>query len=123
MREDVARWLVRRTYVSGSFDARSLLAARRTQGATISVVLPALDEERTVGTIVEAIRRDLVDRTPLVDEVVVIDSGSTDRTSPVARAAGARVVHVDEVLPGHGAVAGKGEALWKSLHATSGDLL
>jgi glucosyl-3-phosphoglycerate synthase len=123
MREDVAGWLARRSYTSGEFDPAVLLAAKRAQGVTISVVLPALDEERTVGTIVEAIRRDLVERIPLVDEVVVIDSGSTDRTSPVARAAGARVVHVDEVLPGWGTVPGKGEALWKSLHATSGDLL
>jgi glucosyl-3-phosphoglycerate synthase len=123
MREDVARWLARRTYTAGSFDAVSLLAAKRTQRVGVSVVLPALDEERTVGAIVDAIRAELVERTPLVDEVVVIDSGSTDRTSPVARAAGASVRHVDELLPAWGTVPGKGEALWKSLHATSGDLL
>jgi glucosyl-3-phosphoglycerate synthase len=123
MREDVARWLARRSYAAGSFDPATLLAAKRVQRVGVSVVLPALNEERTVGTIVTAIRRDLIERTPLVDEVVVIDSGSTDRTSPVARAAGARVVHVDDVLPAWGTVPGKGEALWKSLHATSGDLL
>jgi glucosyl-3-phosphoglycerate synthase len=123
MRSDVARWLARRTYTAGNYDAGSLLVAKRAAGCTISVVLPALNEERTVGTIVSAIRRELVTRTPLVDEVVVIDSGSTDRTSPVARAAGARVVHVDDVLPHLGTVPGKGEALWKSLHVTTGDLV
>jgi glucosyl-3-phosphoglycerate synthase len=64
-----------------------------------------------------------VERVPLVDELVVIDSGSTDRTARVAADAGARVVHVDDVLPGHGHVPGKGEALWKALYATHGDLL
>jgi glucosyl-3-phosphoglycerate synthase len=123
MRSDVARWLARRTYFSTAYSPARLLAAKRAQGITISVVLPALDEERTVGAIVAAVRCELVDRTPLVDEVVVIDSGSTDRTSPVARAAGAGVVHVDDVLPGWGVIPGKGEALWKSLAATSGDLL
>jgi glucosyl-3-phosphoglycerate synthase len=123
MRSDVARWLARRTYAAGSYEAETLLAAKRAEGSTVSVVLPALDEERTVGAIVEAIRVALVERTPLVDEIVVVDSGSADRTSPVARAAGARVVHVDDVLPAYGTVPGKGEALWKSLHVTGGDLL
>ena len=72
----------------------------------------------------DAVRRDLVDLArPLVDELVVIDSGSTDRTDAVARAAGARVVHVDDVLPAVPAVRGKGDALWRSLAATSGDVV
>jgi glucosyl-3-phosphoglycerate synthase len=60
---------------------------------------------------------------PLVDELVVIDSGSTDATASVAAAAGARVVHVDEVLPQAPSLPGKGEALWRSLAATSGDVI
>ncbi len=123
MRTDVARWLDRRTYRSSSFSAPRLLASKERSGATISVVLPALDEERTVGAIVEVIRGAFVDALPLVDEVVVVDSGSTDRTASVAAAAGARVVHVDDVLPEYGHVPGKGEALWKSLFVTDGDLL
>ncbi|MGY1746439.1 glucosyl-3-phosphoglycerate synthase [Blastococcus sp. SYSU D00695] len=123
MRTEVAHWLHRRTYRAQDFDARRLLERKREQGLTVSVVLPALDEERTVGAIVAALRRDLVDAVPLVDEVVVVDSGSTDRTARVAAAAGARVVHVDDVLPERGHVPGKGEALWKSLYVTSGDLL
>jgi glucosyl-3-phosphoglycerate synthase len=86
-------------------------------------VLPALDEERTVGSIVASIRAELVERYGLVDEVLVVDSGSGDRTAEVALAAGARVVAVDAVLPEHGVVPGKGEALWKSLYATSGDIV
>ncbi|WP_029429751.1 glucosyl-3-phosphoglycerate synthase [Blastococcus sp. URHD0036] len=123
MRTDVARWLHARTFRAADYDPHDLLERKRRQGLTVSVVLPALDEERTVGAIVTALRRDLVEGIPLVDEVVVVDSGSTDRTAARATAAGARVVSVDEVLPECGNVPGKGEALWKSLHVTTGDLL
>jgi glucosyl-3-phosphoglycerate synthase len=101
----------------------ALVRAKEARGTTVSVVLPALDEERTVGAIVAAIRRELVVGAPLVDELVVVDSGSTDRTATAAVAAGARVVRADQVLVPRGTVAGKGEALWKSLHVTDGDLV
>ena len=80
------------------------------------MVLPALDEEATVGEIVATIRRELMTASvPLVDELVVVDSGSTDRTAEVAAAAGARVVHRDAILPALPALPGKGEVLWRSL--------
>ena len=123
MRDDVSRWLDRRTYTATDYGAAALVAAKHEQGSTVSVVLPALDEERTVGAIVSAIRAELVDADPLVDELIVVDSGSTDRTASVAAAAGARVVRTDEVLVSSGTVPGKGEALWKSLHVTGGDIL
>lgn len=118
---EVAAWLARRTSAAEDWPPRPLLAAKG--DTSISVVLPARDEEDTVGAIVAAIRTDLVERIPLVDEIVVIDSRSGDRTAAVAAAAGAEVVAQDAVLPGHGRMSGKGEALWKSLYATSGDLL
>ncbi len=123
MRADVRSWLHDRTYPADRWQPDELLAAKLRQGATVSVVLPALDEERTVGSIVAAIRRELIEVAPLVDELVVVDSGSTDATAARATAAGARVVRAAEVLPSHGEVPGKGEALWKSLHATDGDLV
>jgi glucosyl-3-phosphoglycerate synthase len=99
------------------------MAAKRVSGSTVSVVLPALNEEETVGEIVAIIRHDLMQQVPLVDEIVVVDSGSTDRTSAVAAAAGARVVHRDDILPRIPAVPGKGEVLWRSLLVTSGDIV
>jgi glucosyl-3-phosphoglycerate synthase len=99
------------------------MAAKRATGSTVSVVLPALNEEETVGEIVSVIRHDLMQQVPLVDEIVVVDSGSTDRTSAVAAAAGARVVHRDDILPRIPAVPGKGEVLWRSLLVTSGDIV
>ncbi len=94
----------------------------------MSVVLPALDEQSTVGAIVTAVRRDLVEggRTggqPLVDELVVVDSGSTDDTAAVAAAAGARVVHREDVLPQVPPLPGKGEVLWRGVAATTGDVV
>ncbi len=123
MRADVHRWLRRRTYTAATWRAADLAELKQARGTTVSVVLPALDEEPTVGAIVGAIRQALVVDAPLVDEVVVVDSGSADRTAAVAAAAGARVVDTTTVLAGHGRVPGKGEALWKGLHATDGDLV
>jgi glucosyl-3-phosphoglycerate synthase len=87
------------------------------------VVIPARDEEPTVGSIVRVIRRHLMQAVPLVDELVVVDSCSTDDTASVATAAGARVVCQDEVLGHLPRMRGKGEALWKGLASTSGDLV
>ncbi|MGK5641805.1 glucosyl-3-phosphoglycerate synthase [Streptomyces sp. URMC 126] len=124
MLEEVERWLSRRSWTAADRPLDRLLAAKRATGTTVSVVLPALNEEATVGDIVTAIRRDLMTGgTPLVDELVVLDSGSTDGTAAVARAAGARVEHRDAVLPGLPAVPGKGEVLWRSLLVTSGDVV
>ncbi|MGD9794824.1 MAG: glucosyl-3-phosphoglycerate synthase [Acidimicrobiia bacterium] len=92
--------------------------ARRAKGDhTIAVCLPALNEEATVGTIVKSIVAELVDDAGVVDEVIVIDDGSTDDTAAVAREAGARVV------PNSSGVHGKGSALWTSVGASSSDLI
>ncbi len=121
MLPEVASWWRRRTSDTADWPLDTLLAAK---GATrISVVLPARDEEETVGAIVAAIRAELIEQVPLVDEIVVMDSGSTDRTADVASAAGATVFHRDDVLPEFGSRPGKGEVLWKSLAVTKGDLL
>lgn len=123
MLNEVERWLSTRSWSVTDRPLHRILAAKRSSGQSVSVVLPALNEEETVGEIVAAIRRDLMQRVPLVDEIVVVDSGSTDRTSAVAAAAGATVVHRDEILPRIPAAPGKGEVLWRSLLVTSGDIV
>lgn len=92
-------------------------------GHRVSVVLPARDEAATVGSIVEVIRRELVEAVPLIDELVVIDSDSTDATADVARAAGATVHAARTIRPELGTARGKGEALWKAQFVTTGDVL
>ncbi|MFF2192732.1 glucosyl-3-phosphoglycerate synthase [Streptomyces sp. NPDC058157] len=125
MLDEVERWLADRSWSAADRPLDQLLERKRAAGTTVSVVLPALDEEATVGEIVEVIRRDLIEGlpVPLVDELVVVDSGSTDRTAEVAAKAGARVVHRDEILPRLPAVRGKGEVLWRSLLATTGEIV
>ena len=114
-------WFSRRSSHASDWAVEQLLEMK---GPTsVAVVLPALNEQATVGRIVERIRRDLVVRHPLVDELVVMDSGSTDDTARVAAHAGARVVRREDVLQEFEPRPGKGEVLWRSLAATSSDVV
>ncbi|MEV6153796.1 glucosyl-3-phosphoglycerate synthase [Nonomuraea sp. NPDC052129] len=117
----VQDWYGPHSSVAAEWPVEALLRAK---GRTaVSVILPARDEERTVGEIVTVLRRDLVERAPLVDEIIVVDSNSTDATAARAAAAGARVVAQGAVLSHLPPLSGKGEALWKGLAASSGDLI
>ena len=88
----------------------------------MTVALPARDEAATGGPIVSGIGSALVDPFPLVDELLVVDDSSNDETAAIAADAGATVVGSDDILPGYRS-GGKGEALWKSLHVSSGDVI
>lgn len=91
--------------------------------ARISVCIPTLNEAETIGNIVSIIRRELMEAVPLVDEILVIDSDSTDETRAIAARNGARVFLSGEIAPETGTHTGKGENLWKSMHASSGDVI
>lgn len=104
-------------------DLGPLLARKRRTGATISVCLPARDEEATVGSICATLREELLEP-GLIDQIVVMDSRSRDGTAEAARREGAEVFSVTDVLPGIPATdGGKGEALWKSLAVARGDIV
>ncbi len=109
------------TFHHARFAAGALAEAK--QGRRLSVCLPARDEAETVGPIVAAVHRDLVQGTPLVDEILVLDDHSTDGTARVAVDAGARVVDAAAVAPEFGDEPGKGQALWKTVLASTGDLI
>lgn len=115
---DLVGDLADRSWNRPRWTVAELVAAKT--GRTISVVLPALNEEETVESVIDSISP-LVDG--LVDELIVLDSGSTDDTEIRAIAAGARVVSREQAVPELPARPGKGEALWRSLAATSGDIV
>jgi glycosyltransferase involved in cell wall biosynthesis len=120
----VDRWFAENTFHSREFrDVRRLVELKRAQGLTISLVLPTLNEAATIGRVVHVLKTRLMDRVPLLDEIAVIDSGSTDATVEVARARGVPVYQHSEIMPELGSFQGKGEALWKSLYAVRGDLV
>ncbi|MFN2519491.1 MAG: glucosyl-3-phosphoglycerate synthase [Candidatus Limnocylindria bacterium] len=122
--EIVDKWFVENTFASSEFaDLRRLFDAKTRQRLRISVGLPTLNEEATIGRVVRAVRSRLVERFPIIDELVIIDSGSDDRTREIGRAEGVPVFVHQEVLPEMGAHRGKGEALWKSLHVLTGDIV
>jgi glucosyl-3-phosphoglycerate synthase len=119
---DTWEWFGKRTFHYQQFEPAKLRAAKERLGLTVSVCLPTRDEAATVGTIVKALRKSL-ERSRLIDEIVVMDAGSVDDTATIALAEGARVFREQDVLPEVGPGSGKGEALWKSLHACRGDVI
>jgi glucosyl-3-phosphoglycerate synthase len=121
MQASQERWFAERTWQRPTWTAAELLECKR--GRSVSVVLPALNEERTVRAIVAAVHPFTRGPRPLVDELVVLDSGSCDATRAEAEAGGARVVDREQALPSVEPRPGKGEALWRSLAVTSGDLV
>jgi nucleotide-binding universal stress UspA family protein len=120
----VDKWFAENTFHSHEFaDVERLVELKQEQGVTISLGLPALNEEATIGTIIETIKGELMERYPLLDEMVVIDGGSTDYTVEIAQRQGVPVCFEREVLPRCGDFRGKGEGLWKSLYVLKGDII
>ena len=120
----VDKWFAENTFHAHEFsDIRKLVALKERHGHTISVGLPALNEEKTIGTVIKRVKGALMDRVPLIDQMVVIDSDSEDRTVQIAEDLGVPVERHSRILPEVGSHRGKGEALWKSLHVLDGDIV
>lgn len=120
----VDRWFAENTFHSSEFeDIENLLALKAKRGVTISLGLPALNEQETIVNVIRTLKSALMDDAPLIDEIVLIDSDSTDDTVALALECGIPVYKHSEILPEVGTVRGKGEALWKSLHVLKGDII
>ncbi|MCI0553335.1 MAG: glucosyl-3-phosphoglycerate synthase [Anaerolineae bacterium] len=120
----VDKWFAENTFHADEFtQLDELVKLKREQGVTISAALPALNEEESVGHVINTIKNALMKRVPLLDEMVLIDSDSTDRTREIAKGLGIPVHIHQNILPQYGARPGKGEALWKSLYCTQGDII
>jgi glucosyl-3-phosphoglycerate synthase len=118
---DDGGWFDRNTHHWDDWSLASLLAAK--DGRAVSLVVPARNEAATVGDVVTRVREALMDTVALLDEIVVIDSDSTDATYDVATDAGAVVHRASEIRPDLGWVPGKGEAMWKSMFVTRGEVI
>lgn len=120
----VDKWFAENTYHAEEFEDLSyLLSLKRKQNCTISLALPALNEEETVGNVIQTFKVPLMDEVPLLDEIVLIDSNSSDRTRQIASDLDVPVYIHQHIFPHLGERRGKGEALWKSLYVTHGDIL
>jgi glucosyl-3-phosphoglycerate synthase len=120
----VDKWFAENTYDADEFaDLERLVELKSRRSLTISLALPSLNEESTVGKVIRTVSRALVEKVPLLDEIVLVDSDSTDRTRQIAADLGVPVYIHQQLLPELGARAGKGEALWKSLLITRGDIV
>ena len=121
---DNKEWLDRNTFHHGEFwDIIKLVEEKEKKGMTISLCIPTLNEEKTIGKEVLILRSELMERYPLIDEFAVIDSGSKDKTLEVARNYGADVYLASDILPEIGDKRGKGENLWKAIHQLKGDVI
>ncbi|MHB8895259.1 MAG: glucosyl-3-phosphoglycerate synthase [Candidatus Geothermincolia bacterium] len=117
-------WFDKRTYHHDAFaDLAKLVELKEERGSSISVCLPTMNVAPTLGKILRTFREEMVERHPLIDQLCIIDSRSTDGTLDIAAAEGAEIFFDDEILPGMPPASGKGEALWKSIFALDGDII
>ncbi|MCH1452855.1 glucosyl-3-phosphoglycerate synthase [Opitutales bacterium] len=124
MTGDNQKWLDQNTFHHGEFwDILNLVKEKEKKGLTISLCIPTLNEEKTIGKEVLILRSELMERYPLIDEFAVIDSGSKDKTLEVARSYGADTYLASDILPEVGDKRGKGENLWKAIHQLKGDII
>ena len=120
----IDKWISNNTYHHSSFaDIGHLVELKKKKNLKISLAFPTLNEEGTIAEVITAIKEKLQMEYSLLDEIVVMDSGSIDRTRELARQAGAKVYLNRDCLPELGTITGKGENLWKSLYVLEGDII
>jgi len=117
-------WIKNNTIHHSQFwDLKKLVEEKEKQGMKISLCLPTLNEEKTIGKEIVMFKSELMDRYPLIDEIAVIDSGSSDATREISANFGADVYLSSDILPQYGEKKGKGENLWKAVYELNGDVI
>ncbi|HMB41339.1 MAG TPA: glucosyl-3-phosphoglycerate synthase [Balneolaceae bacterium] len=118
------KWIDNNTYHHSEFwDLKKLVEEKQKKGLKISLCLPTLNEEKTIGKELIIFRSELMERYPLIDEIAVIDSGSEDKTLEVAKNYGADTYLASDILPHLEPKKGKGENLWKAIYQLEGDII
>ena len=117
-------WLTSNTFHYSNFkDLGRLAKTKERKNLTISLCLPTLNEEKTIAKEILIMKSELMVRYPILDEIVVVDSGSEDNTVEIAETYGADVYLADDIFPHLDKHKGKGENLWKALYITKGDII
>jgi glucosyl-3-phosphoglycerate synthase len=120
----VDKWFAENTFNGDEFEHLDyLVRVKQDRELSVSLALPALNEQETVGNVIRAMKQSLMLEVPLLDEIVLIDSNSEDRTREIAQDLEIPVYIHQSILPQYGTRRGKGEALWKSLYCTRGDIV
>ncbi len=117
-------WFKQKSFQAKSYsNINKLIKAKKKRKETISVIIPTLNEEKNIGQVVNKIKTSLIEKQPLVDEIIVIDSGSTDKTKKIAQKEGASFYLASNVLKNFKTETGKGESMWKSLYVSNGSII
>lgn len=120
----VDKWFTEKTFHCNDFShLEELIQLKQEQGVTISLAMPTLNNEDTIGNVIQIIKTALMDEVPLLDEIIIMDSDSTDRTRQIAEDLGVPVHVHQKLLTDLEPRSGKGEALWKSLLVAKGDII
>jgi glucosyl-3-phosphoglycerate synthase len=121
---EINKWLDKNTYHHSYFwDLKQMVEHKEKKGLKISLCIPTLNEESTIGKEIILFKSELMNRYPLLDEIAVIDSGSEDNTLEVASEFGADTYLASDILPRLESKRGKGENLWKAIYQLSGDVI
>lgn len=124
MSDKVDKWIERRTFHHHEFaNIAELVELKEKKNLKISLCFPTLNEEKTIGKSIVVMKSELMDRYPLIDEIAVVDSGSSDNTLKIAENFGAKAYAASDYLTGQGIYKGKGENLWKALYLLKGDII
>ena len=120
----VEEWFEKNKFKSASFsNIKRLVRLKKEKRLSISLCIPTLNEGDNIGRTIDTIKSKLMDENKLLDEFIIVDSGSTDNTKEEVQSRGVKFYSSDDVLKKYGKVKGKGENLWKSLYLTKGDII
>jgi len=118
----IYRWVRERTFEGGDFSLPAMMRSGKSKrGHKVAIILPSLNEERTVGQVIETALE--VKAAGVADEVILVDSASTDNTVEIAKSYGIPVYLHPDIAPELGSFRGKGEAMFKSAFVTDADIL
>jgi len=121
---NVSDWFEKYRFKSESFrDIKRLCDIKKKKKLKISVIIPTLNEAKNVSNVISSIKESLMDKKKLIDEIIVVDSGSTDSTKEAVEETGVKFYYASNILKRYGNIKGKGENLWKALFVAQGDII